>query len=131
MPLTVERVLQDEDGECNLDDKFAGPLGVLSCLREDAADIGFVDHWTAWGAGQVGDEAQANATLRNMGDFKVVCDDGCRDLDDALEVWRLVSPSKLFCSALSFFCAVGVLFRRFSFISPACCCPLCQACFAT
>lgn len=60
---------------------------MLSCLREDAADIGFVDHWTAWGAGQVGNESQANATLRNMGDFKVVCDDGCRDLDDALEVW--------------------------------------------
>lgn len=75
----------DDHGECNLDDRFAGPLGVLSCLREDAADIGFVDHWTAWGAGQVGDESQVNATLRNMGDFKVVCDDGCRDLDDALE----------------------------------------------
>lgn len=85
------RAVQDYTDDCDLDDIFAGPVGVLTCLREDAAEIGFVDHWTAWGAGQTGDATEKNATLRNIGDFKVICNDGCRDLQDAVEVCVLVN----------------------------------------
>jgi hypothetical protein len=85
--------MQDTAGKCNLDDRFAGPLGVLACLREDAAEIGFVDHWTAWGAGQDGTPEQANQTLRNMGEFMVVCNDGCRHLSQAIEVRELPESS--------------------------------------
>jgi hypothetical protein len=81
----------DDYADCNLDNRFAGPQGVLTCLREDAADIGFVDHWTAWGAGQTGNASQMNATLRNIGDFKAVCKDGCRDLQEAVEVSFVLS----------------------------------------
>ena len=80
-----ESIMQHDDKECNLNDRFAHPTGVLNCLREDAADIGFVDHWTAWGAGQ-GALANQNATLRNMSELKAVCNDGCRNLIQAIEV---------------------------------------------
>lgn len=77
--------MQHEGNQCNLNDRFAHPTGVLNCLREDAADIGFVDHWTAWGAGQAATQNQ-NATLRNMSELKAVCNDGCRNLIEAIEV---------------------------------------------
>lgn len=72
----------DEDDECNLDDPYATPLGVIDCVRAGAAEIGFVDHWTAWGAGQ---EAADGGMVANMSDLQVVCDSGCRDLKAATE----------------------------------------------
>lgn len=78
------------DGECTMADRYAGPLGVLRCLEEDAADIGFVDHWTAWGSGQYAEEKYGNATLRNESQFRAVCNGGCRPLADA----TLVRPPR-------------------------------------
>jgi hypothetical protein len=71
-----------ETDDCNLDDPYATPLGVIRCLREDAADIGFVDHWTALGAGQ---QASGDGGASDMSDLQVVCKDGCRALSAALE----------------------------------------------
>lgn len=71
-----------EETECNLDDPYATPLGVIQCLREDAADIGFVDNWTAMGAGQQESDDEGGV---DMSDLQVVCNDGCQDLQSATE----------------------------------------------
>ena len=71
-----------EDSDCNLDDPYATPLGVIQCLREDAADIGFVDNWTALGAGQ---QSSGDGGDADMSDLQVVCNDGCQDLASATE----------------------------------------------
>lgn len=71
-----------DDYACDLDDPYATSLGVISCLREDAADIGFVDHWTALGAGQPVSDDGGDV---DMSDLQVVCNGGCKDLTEAIE----------------------------------------------
>jgi hypothetical protein len=68
---------------CDLDDVFAGGVGVLDCLRSGQGDIGFVDHYTALGTGLEGPSG-----VENNDDFRIVCDSGCATLDKFHEVWH-------------------------------------------
>lgn len=70
------------EAECDLDDPYATSTGVIQCLRDGAADIGFIDNWTAWGAGQ---QETDDGGVANFNDLQVVCNSGCRDMRYAAE----------------------------------------------
>jgi hypothetical protein len=73
---------------CDLTDKFAGPTGVIDCLRQGAGDVGFLDDITARGSGQgdVDGNGTNAAEIQNMKEFQLVCLGGCRELKHSQEV---------------------------------------------
>ena len=62
---------------CDLDDPFAGNDGVIDCLRMEAGDIAFMDHFNA-------QRAQADPSTRD--DFRLLCTDGCHPIGEDLRV---------------------------------------------